>query len=185
MASLAASAEGETSRHVGIQGEDQFFFLFISLFFSLQILFLDVLFPLDVQKIIFVDADQVVRADLMELMELDLGGAPYGQAAIYFLISKIPLSLTLRRWLLSKMLVRISTLLIRSFARNHENLWETSDKRFSFLSATFRSVRVERKWMGSVSGSKGIGPITSLAEDITLGKQIFSLDMQYLNEITF
>ncbi|PAV57236.1 hypothetical protein WR25_11477 [Diploscapter pachys] len=49
-----------------------------------KILFLDVLFPLDVQKIIFVDADQVVRADLMELMELDLGGAPYGQAAIYF-----------------------------------------------------------------------------------------------------
>ncbi|PAV88980.1 hypothetical protein WR25_14939 [Diploscapter pachys] len=43
-----------------------------------KILFLDVLFPLDVQKIIFVDADQVVRADLMELMELDLGGAPYG-----------------------------------------------------------------------------------------------------------
>uniref|UniRef100_A0A0N4XT99 UDP-glucose:glycoprotein glucosyltransferase (inferred by orthology to a D. melanogaster protein) n=1 Tax=Nippostrongylus brasiliensis TaxID=27835 RepID=A0A0N4XT99_NIPBR len=43
-----------------------------------KILFLDVLFPLDVQKIIFVDADQVVRADLMELMEYDLGGAPYG-----------------------------------------------------------------------------------------------------------
>lgn len=83
MASLAASAEGETSRHVGIQGEDHFF-SFLSLFFSLQILFLDVLFPLDVQKIIFVDADQVVRADLMELMELDLGGAPYGQAAICF-----------------------------------------------------------------------------------------------------
>ena len=83
MASLAASAEGETSRHVGIQGENQLF-PFLSLFFSLQILFLDVLFPLDVQKIIFVDADQVVRADLMELMELDLGGAPYGQAAICF-----------------------------------------------------------------------------------------------------
>ncbi|CAI4233074.1 unnamed protein product [Auanema sp. JU1783] len=45
-----------------------------------KILFLDVLFPLDVQKVIFVDADQVVRADLMELMELDLGGAPYGYA---------------------------------------------------------------------------------------------------------
>ncbi|EYC35439.1 hypothetical protein Y032_1055g3504 [Ancylostoma ceylanicum] len=43
-----------------------------------KILFLDVLFPLDVQKIIFVDADQVVRSDLMELMEYDLGGAPYG-----------------------------------------------------------------------------------------------------------
>uniref|UniRef100_A0A0R3RF81 UDP-glucose:glycoprotein glucosyltransferase n=1 Tax=Elaeophora elaphi TaxID=1147741 RepID=A0A0R3RF81_9BILA len=43
-----------------------------------KILFLDVLFPLNVRKIIFVDADQIVRTDLMELMELDLGGAPYG-----------------------------------------------------------------------------------------------------------
>lgn len=43
-----------------------------------KILFLDVLFPLNVDKIIFVDADQVVRADLLELMNLDLGGAPYG-----------------------------------------------------------------------------------------------------------
>ncbi|XP_046423993.1 UDP-glucose:glycoprotein glucosyltransferase isoform X1 [Neodiprion fabricii] len=42
-----------------------------------KILFLDVLFPLDVKKIIFVDADQVVRADLKELANLDLGGAPY------------------------------------------------------------------------------------------------------------
>lgn len=43
-----------------------------------KILFLDVLFPLDVKKIIFVDADQVVRADLTELRDLDLDGAPYG-----------------------------------------------------------------------------------------------------------
>lgn len=43
-----------------------------------KILFLDVLFPLDVKKIIFVDADQVVRADMKELNDLDLGGAPYG-----------------------------------------------------------------------------------------------------------
>ncbi|XP_013410964.1 UDP-glucose:glycoprotein glucosyltransferase 1 isoform X2 [Lingula anatina] len=43
-----------------------------------KILFLDVLFPLDVEKIIFVDADQVVRADIQELYDLDLGGAPYG-----------------------------------------------------------------------------------------------------------
>ncbi|XP_011503813.1 PREDICTED: UDP-glucose:glycoprotein glucosyltransferase [Ceratosolen solmsi marchali] len=42
-----------------------------------KILFLDVLFPLDVKKIIFVDADQVVRADLKELIAMDLGGAPY------------------------------------------------------------------------------------------------------------
>jgi len=43
-----------------------------------KILFLDVLFPLDVKKIIYVDADQVVRADLKELRDLDLHGAPYG-----------------------------------------------------------------------------------------------------------
>ncbi|KAG8190170.1 hypothetical protein JTE90_008702 [Oedothorax gibbosus] len=43
-----------------------------------KILFLDVLFPLDVKKIIFVDADQVVRADMKELVDLDLQGAPYG-----------------------------------------------------------------------------------------------------------
>ncbi|TYZ69195.1 hypothetical protein PybrP1_004166 [[Pythium] brassicae (nom. inval.)] len=43
-----------------------------------KILFLDVLFPLGVQKIIYVDADQVVRADLKELWDMDLEGAPYG-----------------------------------------------------------------------------------------------------------
>ncbi|KAM7540782.1 hypothetical protein Aperf_G00000023124 [Anoplocephala perfoliata] len=43
-----------------------------------KILFLDVLFPLSVKKIIFVDADQIVRADLQELVNLDLEGAPYG-----------------------------------------------------------------------------------------------------------
>jgi len=43
-----------------------------------KILFLDVLFPLSVDKIIFVDADQIIRADLKELVELDLEGNPYG-----------------------------------------------------------------------------------------------------------
>ncbi|XP_076828881.1 UDP-glucose:glycoprotein glucosyltransferase 1-like isoform X2 [Brachyhypopomus gauderio] len=43
-----------------------------------KILFLDVLFPLAVDKIIFVDADQIVRTDLKELRDLDLEGAPYG-----------------------------------------------------------------------------------------------------------
>ena len=43
-----------------------------------KILFLDVLFPLDVSRVIFVDADQVVRADLGELYDMDLGGKPYG-----------------------------------------------------------------------------------------------------------
>ncbi|XP_071443072.1 UDP-glucose:glycoprotein glucosyltransferase 1 [Hetaerina americana] len=43
-----------------------------------KILFLDVLFPLSIKKIIFVDADQVVRANMKELYDMDLGGAPYG-----------------------------------------------------------------------------------------------------------
>jgi UDP-glucose:glycoprotein glucosyltransferase len=43
-----------------------------------KILFLDVLFPMDLKKVIFVDADQIVRADLQELVDLDLHGAPYG-----------------------------------------------------------------------------------------------------------
>ena len=42
-----------------------------------KILFLDVLFPLDVKRIIYIDADQVVRTDLRELAEMDLHGAPY------------------------------------------------------------------------------------------------------------
>ncbi|ANZ74380.1 BA75_01747T0 [Komagataella pastoris] len=43
-----------------------------------KILFLDVLFPQSLDKVIFVDADQIVRADLKELVDLDLEGAPYG-----------------------------------------------------------------------------------------------------------
>ncbi|XP_040394484.1 UDP-glucose:glycoprotein glucosyltransferase 2 [Cygnus olor] len=43
-----------------------------------KILFLDVLFPLALDKVIFVDADQIVRSDLKELRDLDLKGAPYG-----------------------------------------------------------------------------------------------------------
>ncbi|KAJ7057937.1 UDP-glucose:glycoprotein glucosyltransferase-domain-containing protein [Mycena amicta] len=43
-----------------------------------KILFLDVLFPMDLKKVIFVDADQIVRADLKELIDVDLHGAPYG-----------------------------------------------------------------------------------------------------------
>lgn len=43
-----------------------------------KILFLDVLFPLAVDKIIFVDADQIVRTDLKQLRDFDLSGAPYG-----------------------------------------------------------------------------------------------------------
>ncbi|KAL2868589.1 putative UDP-glucose:glycoprotein glucosyltransferase [Aspergillus lucknowensis] len=43
-----------------------------------KILFLDVLFPLSLDKVIFVDADQIVRTDMYDLISLDLEGAPYG-----------------------------------------------------------------------------------------------------------
>ena len=43
-----------------------------------KILFLDVLFPISVKRIIYVDSDQVIRADLKELWNIDMGGKPYG-----------------------------------------------------------------------------------------------------------
>ena len=43
-----------------------------------KILFLDVLFPLSVKRIVYIDSDQIVRSDINELMQLDLHGAPYG-----------------------------------------------------------------------------------------------------------
>lgn len=42
-----------------------------------KILFLDVLFPLHLKKIIYVDADQVVRSDIAELWDMDLQGHAY------------------------------------------------------------------------------------------------------------
>ncbi|CAE8602461.1 unnamed protein product [Polarella glacialis] len=47
------------------------------LIWAYKVLFLDVLFPQDVPKVIFIDADQVVRADVRELWDLDLKGKPY------------------------------------------------------------------------------------------------------------
>mmetsp|Transcript_11957 Transcript_11957/g.33653 ORF Transcript_11957/g.33653 Transcript_11957/m.33653 type:complete len:1727 (-) Transcript_11957:508-5688(-) len=47
------------------------------LIWAYKILFLDVLFPLSLKKVIFVDADQIIRADLRELIDMDLEGAPY------------------------------------------------------------------------------------------------------------
>ncbi|XP_024372023.1 UDP-glucose:glycoprotein glucosyltransferase isoform X2 [Physcomitrium patens] len=41
-----------------------------------KILFLDVLFPLSLKKVIFVDADQIVRADMAELYDMDMDGKP-------------------------------------------------------------------------------------------------------------
>ncbi len=42
-----------------------------------KILFLDVLFPLSLDKVIFVDADQIVRTDMYDLVTYPLDGAPY------------------------------------------------------------------------------------------------------------
>ncbi|KAG5490343.1 hypothetical protein JKF63_00463 [Porcisia hertigi] len=41
-----------------------------------KILFLDVLFPLDVDRVIFVDADQTAQSDLHELYNMDIGQKP-------------------------------------------------------------------------------------------------------------
>ncbi|CAE8663872.1 unnamed protein product, partial [Polarella glacialis] len=48
------------------------------LIWAYKILFLDVLFPMDVPRVIFVDSDLVVRADLRELWDLDMQGRAYG-----------------------------------------------------------------------------------------------------------
>lgn len=42
-----------------------------------KILFLDTLFPLDLERVIYIDSDQIVRTDLIELMRMDFGEAPY------------------------------------------------------------------------------------------------------------
>lgn len=43
-----------------------------------KILFLDALFPKELDEIIFVDADQINRSDMKELVDLDMEDAPYG-----------------------------------------------------------------------------------------------------------
>lgn len=48
------------------------------LIWAYKILFLDVLFPMDVPRVIFIDADQVVRADVLELWRMDLRDSVYG-----------------------------------------------------------------------------------------------------------
>ena len=42
-----------------------------------KILFLDVIFPIDLDRVIYIDSDQTVRSDLLELMRMDFKGAPY------------------------------------------------------------------------------------------------------------
>ena len=52
-----------------------------------KILFLDVLFPLNLRKVIFVDSDQVIRADFAQLWHMDLKvggwvGAPHAPHSV-------------------------------------------------------------------------------------------------------
>ena len=39
---------------------------------------------LEVKRVIFVDADQILRADVKELWDMDLGDAPYGYSEQFF-----------------------------------------------------------------------------------------------------
>ena len=43
-----------------------------------KILFLDVIFPMSLDRVIYVDADQIVRSDLMELQNMNMHGKVYG-----------------------------------------------------------------------------------------------------------
>jgi len=63
-----------------------------------KILFLDVLFPLAVKRVIYIDADQVVRGDLLELAEMDLGGAPYAYTPFCLPPHNNPLTEGFRFW---------------------------------------------------------------------------------------
>ncbi len=48
------------------------------LIWAYKILFLDVFFPLDVKRIMFLDSDQIIKADVLELYNYDLKGNVYG-----------------------------------------------------------------------------------------------------------
>ncbi|CAE8643320.1 unnamed protein product, partial [Polarella glacialis] len=61
-----------------------------------KILFLDVFFPAQVKKVLFIDADQIVRADVRELWDTDLHGRVYGM--VPFCGSGPPASLASNIW---------------------------------------------------------------------------------------
>ena len=74
MAQLAARADGEAAHHMGLQGAPPTCYcpltacyLLLTTHYSLltthhKVLFLDVLFPLKVKRVIYIDSDQLVRA---------------------------------------------------------------------------------------------------------------------------
>lgn len=82
MASLAASADRKAANHLGLQNTFPgcaFPTLCMSiLFLSLSVSsFCFSISSHQVKRVIYIDADQVVRADVKELKEMDLEGAPY------------------------------------------------------------------------------------------------------------
>ncbi|EAX94740.1 hypothetical protein TVAG_480210 [Trichomonas vaginalis G3] len=46
-------------------------------FWGYKILFLDVMFPNDLRRVIYIDSDQIIRTDMRELMTMDFEGKPY------------------------------------------------------------------------------------------------------------
>lgn len=80
MAALAASSGRETTNHLGVSVFAISFTQDLTLSLRYKILFLDVLFPMSLDKVIFVDADQIVRTDMKELVDVDLHGRVYGYA---------------------------------------------------------------------------------------------------------
>ena len=72
-----------------------------------KILFLDVLFPLSLRKVIFMDSDQIIRADVAELWHMDLE------------VSSIPPSCL--RWS-----ERRSSQFPKNFSNNHAMLRQSS-----------------------------------------------------------
>ncbi|KVH88595.1 UDP-glucose:Glycoprotein Glucosyltransferase [Cynara cardunculus var. scolymus] len=54
-----------------------------------KILFLDVIFPLSLEKVIFVDADQIVRADMGELYDMNLKGRPLAYTPALYVVDLV------------------------------------------------------------------------------------------------
>merc|ERR1712039_406035 len=59
-----------------------------------KILFLDVLFPVQVKRLLFIDADQIVRADVKELWDTDLISCPSCPSCLFCLSSPFSPSLS-------------------------------------------------------------------------------------------
>ena len=53
------------------------------LIWAYKILFLDVLFPLNLRKVIFCDSDQVIRGDMADLWNMDLKVCPSPESAMW------------------------------------------------------------------------------------------------------